>query len=152
MLWGILVILIIAVDRAAKILVIKSMKINESITVINNFFYINYIENKGAAMGILQNGRYFFIPMTIIVAAVLIYVLVKAKNNLLKLTLTFILGGAIGNFIDRALWGSVIDFLHFRFWSYDFYIFNVADAFIVVGTILLAYYLLFIHKDKEKQA
>ena len=150
MIWIIISLLAACLDQLVKFLVITNIKQENSITIINGFFYITYIKNSGAAWSILQNGRLFFIILTPVIMAVIYYYLYKADNQVLKLSLSLILGGAFGNFIDRLFRGSVIDFLEFHFGSYVFPIFNIADSFVVVGTCLLAIYLLFIHKEKEK--
>ncbi|MDP4182123.1 MAG: signal peptidase II, partial [Bacillota bacterium] len=87
----------------------------------------------------------------IVLAAVLIRIHMKTDNKFLKTALTIILGGAFGNFIDRLFRGSVVDFLQFYFGSYQFPIFNLADSFIVIGTILLMFYMLFIQKENENR-
>lgn len=148
MLWGIIIIAIILLDRISKILVVKNMNVGDSFAVISDFFYMTYIENRGAAMGILQNGRVFLIIITLLISTALVYYLYKTEGRVARFSLAMILGGAVGNLLDRIFRGSVIDFLDFRFGSYNFYIFNVADSFVVVGTILLAYYLLFVYKEK----
>lgn len=145
--WVIIIVLIVVLDQATKFLVIKNIEFGSLIPVIDRFFYLTYYENKGAAWGVLQNGRYFFIVLTIIVSVFIAYFLYRSDSRLLSLSLSFILGGAIGNFIDRVVKGSVADFLDFHFGSYNFPTFNVADSFVVVGTIFLACYLLFVYTD-----
>jgi signal peptidase II len=149
MVWIIIVFSVLLADQVTKYLIVKNMAINDSITVINNFFYITHWKNKGAAWGIFQNGRIFFIVLTIIILAILVYILAKYENKFLRISLSLLLGGAIGNLIDRISRGSVVDFFQFYIGSYEFPIFNVADTFIVIGTIMLAIYMLFIHKDKQ---
>jgi signal peptidase II len=151
MIWIIIVVIICALDQFSKYLVMHNVSEITPITVINGFFYIKHIKNYGAAMGIFQNKGIILIPLTIIVSILICYFLLKSKNRILKISLSFIHGGAIGNLIDRIFYGSVTDFLDFHlgpltFWKY---IFNVADAFVVVGTFILAFYLLFIYKEKE---
>jgi len=150
MFWALIVILIVVADQLSKFIIVKNVEMGEMIEVIKNFFYITYIRNRGAAWSILQNGRYFFIVLTIIASLIIIYLLLKSKNRVYSLALSFILGGAIGNLIDRIVVGSVVDFLEFHFWSYRFPVFNVADTFVTIGTILLAYYLIFIYKEPTK--
>lgn len=152
MIWIIIAFIICALDQLAKYLVINNVSESTPVTVINGFFYLTHIKNHGAAMGILQDGGFVLIPVTIIVSIVIAYFLLKSKSKILNVSLSFILGGAIGNLIDRIFRGSVTDFLDFhlgplKFWKY---IFNVADVFVVVGTMVLAFYLLFIYKEKEK--
>lgn len=149
MLWGIIVVIAIALDQVSKYIIERYVEYGSMIPVIDKFFYITYFRNKGAAWGMFQNGRYFFIAVTVIVAGVLIYMLTRSSNKLLKFSLAFILGGALGNFIDRVRVGSVVDFLDFYFGSYHFPTFNAADSFVVIGTVLLGIYMLFIHKERE---
>jgi signal peptidase II len=149
MIWVIIVAVIVALDQITKYSVIKSIGFGELIPVIDRFFYLTYYENKGAAWGILQNGRYFFIVLTIIVSVIIAYYIYKSDSKLQSISLSLVLGGAIGNLIDRVYKGGVTDFLDFHFGSYNFPTFNVADSFVVVGTSLLAYYLLFVYKEKE---
>lgn len=141
--------IIIAADQVSKYIIVKYVEYNSLIPVINKFFYITYHENKGAAWGILQNRLYILIPLTIIMSIVMLYILVKTEIRILKLSLSFIIGGAIGNLIDRILKGKVVDFLDFYFGNYNFPTFNVADMFIVIGTMILALFVLFL---KEKSS
>ena len=123
----------------------------ESVTLIDKVFSFTYVLNEGAAFGVLQNQRIFFLIATLVVCIVGIVVLLKLekKHMLLKLSSGFILGGAIGNLIDRVVIGSVRDFLDATFidtlTGYSFPVFNVADIFVVCGVFMLAFYILFIH-------
>lgn len=150
MVWIILIVLGVALDQGVKYIIASNVDFGAQIPVIDNFFYITYWRNKGAAWGVLQNGRFLFIPLTIIISAVLIYVLYKANNKLLKLSLSLILAGAVGNLIDRVFVGSVVDFLQFFFGSYEFPVFNVADMMVDIGAFILIIYIIFFHKDKEE--
>lgn len=149
MLWIFIILATVVIDRISKLAVINNIGSADAITIIKNFFYIVHSENKGAAWGILQNGRYFFIIITAIILIVLAYFMRKYDNKLLKASIAFIIGGAMGNMIDRIFRGSVTDFLDFYIGSYHFPTFNAADSFVVIGTFLLAYYLLFIYKDND---
>jgi signal peptidase II len=151
MLWIAIAIAIVALDQASKFLIINNINLGQQIPVIGDFFNITHWKNTGAAWGILENGRLFFIPFTIVLSAVLIRIHMKSDSKFLKLSITIILGGALGNFIDRAFRGSVVDFLQFIFGSYQFPIFNVADSFVVIGTALMVYYILFMQKENEKK-
>lgn len=144
----ILILFIFAADQATKAVVSNALPLGGSHPVIEHFFYITHIVNHGAAMGMFQNGRFFLIPMTILIALVMTFYLIKSKQFLLRLTLSLILGGALGNLFDRIVKGGVVDFLDFRFGAFDFWIFNVSDIFVVTGTILFAIYLIFIQKDR----
>lgn len=151
MIWIMIVFIAVVLDRVSKMYIVSHIGFGKSIPVIENFFYLTYWENKGAAWGIFQNGRYVFIVLTIIITIVIAYIIYKSDNILLKTSLAIILGGAFGNLIDRVYKGSVVDFLQFRFGSYEFPNFNVADSCVCVGTILLAYYMLFIYKEKKEE-
>ena len=119
--------------------------------VIKDFFYITYCENTGAAWGILQNGRIFFIIMTFIALGFIVFYFFKDKAFIFRLALVFLMSGAVGNLIDRILYGKVVDFLDFYIFKYDFPVFNVADICVNIGTILLIIYLLFIYKEPIKE-
>jgi signal peptidase II len=121
------------------------------ITVINNFFYLRHLENEGAAFSILQGKTIIFLIVIPIISLIMIAIIIKNKNKFLRTTLSIILAGALGNLYDRIFNnGKVIDFLEFHFGSYYFPTFNVADCFVVVGTILLAIYILFAYKEENK--
>lgn len=144
-----IVIFAVVLDQVTKYLARLHLKSIGSIPIIPHIFHLTYTENRGAAFGILQNQRWFFIIITIIVGGAIIYYLFTYSGETLILTvsLSMILGGAIGNLIDRIRFGYVVDMLHFTL--IDFPVFNVADSFMVIGTILMAYYLLFISGAKE---
>ena len=136
-------IAITILDQITKWLVDTSLSYNYEVEVIKNFFYITYVKNKGAVWGILQNGRIFFVLITILVVIGILYFIAKEKSGYKKLVLSFILGGALGNFIDRLFRGYVIDFLDFYIFSYNFPTFNIADIFITIGTIALICVIIF---------
>jgi signal peptidase II len=151
MVWTAIIVLIIAADQVTKLIAMNNIEYGEMITVLDKFLYFTYHENTGAAWGIFPNGRYVFIVLTIIVSVALIYYLMKNENKFLRISLSFIIAGALGNWIDRVIRGSVIDFIDLRLWSFHFNIFNIADTFIQIGTIMLAVYILFIHEDKKSK-
>lgn len=135
----ILAIIVILVDQWTKWIVDKKMEVYESIPIIENFFYLTSHRNKGAAWGILQGHMTFFYIITVVVIVGIIYYMQKhAKDNrLLAISLSLLLGGAIGNFIDRLVRKEVVDFLDFIIINYDFPIFNVADSALTIGVILI---------------
>ncbi len=150
MIWAFIILVIIGLDQLTKYVVINSIGYGEMKPVINGFFYLAHYQNTGAAWGIFQNGKAFLIPVTLIVSIVIGYMLYKSKNKMYSISLSMVLGGAIGNFIDRAFReGGVVDFLDFHFGAYNFPTFNVADSFIVIGTILLSCYILFFMKEDK---
>jgi signal peptidase II len=150
MLYIIIAIIIIALDQITKYLVSVNIAYGELITVVENFFYITYHHNYGAAWGILQNARFFFIGIGIISSAAMIFIILKSESKFLNYSLAFLLGGAVGNLIDRIIRVGVTDFLDFYIGSYHFPTFNVADMSIVLGSILIAIYILFLYKDIEE--
>ena len=126
------------IDLISKQLINHFMKVGESIKLINNFFYITYARNKGAAWSILEDKRI----LLLIISVLALYLINKYMNkeNLSKLeSLSYgmIIGGILGNLFDRIFFGYVIDFLDFKLFGYNYPVFNLADTFIVVGIILL---------------
>ena len=105
--------------------------LGESITIIDDFLYITSHRNRGAAWGILEGQMWFFYIITVIVIIAIIYYMQKGKRrrcSYLNCHLAFMLGGAIGNFIDRVLRQEVVDFIHTYPFGYNFPIFNIADS------------------------
>lgn len=149
MLWAIIIAVLFVLDQITKTYVKTNLSLGQSNEVIKDFFYFTHVENTGAAFGILKNGRYFFIVLTIIISAVLVYIIVKNKSAFLRLSISIVLGGALGNFMDRLLYGRVTDFFDFYIFGYDYPVFNVADACINIGTILLFIYIIFIYKEPD---
>ncbi len=151
----VIAIIAIIVDQLTKYWIATGMERGDQISVIGNFFLITSHRNQGAAFGILQNQRWFFVVVTLIVVVAIIWYIQKVKSQpdkLLPVALSLVLGGAIGNFIDRARMGEVVDFLQFNFGSYTFPIFNVADSCIVVGVALIIIDALLDMSRQKKQA
>ncbi|AWP25134.1 signal peptidase II [Paenibacillus sp. LC231] len=126
-----------AVDQFIKWSVATFMDIGQKIPLISGFIQLTSIRNRGAAFGILQNQRLFFIVVTTIVLIGIIFYLYKIhrKQKELAYALALIFGGALGNFVDRALHGEVVDMLEFTFINYP--VFNLADVYIVTGGVLV---------------
>ena len=139
-------IFIIIVDQITKFLAFKHLKGNEAIVIIDNFLRLFYVENYGAAFGMLKDKRVFFIIVTLIVIFAVAFFMIKYSNILgkpVRIALLMLLGGAVGNLIDRIRVGYVIDFISVKLpGGYDFPVFNVADSFIVIGTILIMIFIL----------
>jgi signal peptidase II len=153
MLIGIVFAASIILDQLTKLWSVAVLKDGGSVKIIGDFLRFTYAENRGAAFSILQNQRWFFIIVTIIMLLVLAYIYFKTKNitNLSRLSIAMIAGGAIGNFIDRFRFGYVVDFIDVRFGSfYNFPIFNIADSFVVCGTILMIFLILFNKFEKSE--
>jgi signal peptidase II len=135
--------LVLVVDQATKIYIDKSMALHSSITVIDRFFNITYLRNKGAAFGILANSSYrlpFFILVSTVAVGVIFVVIKRLREDqkLAAISLSLIFSGALGNLIDRVRLGEVIDFLDAHWYEHHWPAFNVADSAICVGVFLLA--------------
>lgn len=135
--------IVLLLDQITKWIVVKEMYLGESSPIIEGIFYLTSHRNAGAAFGILQNQRWFFIVITILVVVGIIYYLLqlKGEKKLMSWALGLILGGALGNFVDRLMYGEVVDFLDVKIvfgnFYYDFPIFNVADSALVIGVGIL---------------
>lgn len=144
-----IIILGLILDRVTKLWALKELSNTSGIVVIKDFFGLFYLENRGAAFGILQNKLVFLSIVTFIVMIGTIYYIIKYKptSKLLRISLALIISGAIGNLIDRTYYKYVVDFLTLHYKDvYYFPTFNVADVLVVTGTFLLAIYL--IKEDK----
>ncbi|OLN22847.1 signal peptidase II [Domibacillus antri] len=149
----VLTLLVILLDQWTKWLIVTSMEIGESVKVIEDVFHITSHRNRGAAWGMLEGQFWLFYIITIIVVAAIIYFMrTEAKGKpLMKTSLAILLGGAIGNFIDRLFRGEVVDFVQTFIFGYHFPIFNIADAALTIGVILL-FGAMFIEDRKGKKA
>lgn len=151
-LYYVIATVVIAIDQLTKWLVVTKMELYEKIPIIDNFFHLTSHRNSGAAWGILQGQMTFFYIVTVIVVIGIIYYMQAygKDNGFLALGLSLILGGAIGNFIDRLLHQEVVDFLDFNIFGYDFPIFNVADSALVIGVIIVIIITIIEEKQKGK--
>lgn len=135
----ILSLIFLIIDQITKILVIKILPLSGSIEIIKNFFYIIPTNNTGAAFSILLGKRIFLIVVAILIIGILLYYIKKNKvdGKLNIIAFSLIIGGSLGNLIDRIVRGYVVDFISIKLGSYNFPIFNIADTLIVVGVFLL---------------
>lgn len=141
----------VAIDQVIKMLVTANLMPVGRITVINGFLNLFYLENRGAAFGMFQNQKWFFIAVTLAISIVIIIALFKYENHeFFSYTASIlIVGGGIGNLIDRVLHGYVVDYLSISFFPP---IFNFADCCVTVGTVfLLIHILLFVDKDGKSE-
>ena len=146
-------LILILIDQISKHLVRSSMELYDSITIIENFFHLTYISNDGMAFGInFPGGIYYFTAASFILTIILIgYLWYERKSHLLfRIALALIIAGAIGNFIDRALYKEVVDMFDFEFWGWHFYIFNVADSCVTVGMVLYLIYSLILQPKQQQ--
>ena len=143
-LYGILVAAIVAGDQLVKWWAVKALGPGGSWDVLPGIFSLTYAENQGAAFSILEGKRLFFVGMTVVM--ILLMLLLLKKGYILglwgKIAAAFVIGGALGNGIDRVLRGYVVDMFEVRF--IRFAIFNVVDIFITVGGVMLVIYFLFL--------
>jgi signal peptidase II len=137
-------------DQLTKILIDRELTYADRIPVIEGFFYLTHVRNTGAAFGLFADSPepmrlFFFVGISIVAIGIIFSFFRKLApgERLSSLALGLILGGAVGNLIDRVTRGEVVDFLHFRLWGgYSWPDFNLADSFIVVGVALLVLELL----------
>ena len=136
--------LIAFIDQGLKFLIINNFEMAKAKEVISNFFYITLIKNDGGAFGIMSGGKWIFIVLALVFIIYLIrYIYID--TNITKtdvLIYSLLLGGVIGNLIDRIIYGYVIDYLDFYVFKYDAPIFNFADMCIVIGAVMMIYILL----------
>ncbi len=132
-------IILLCIDQISKLLIVNLLTKTDSITIIKNFFYLTYINNDGAAFSILVGKRILLILIAVLVIVMLIRYIKKnnIQNKLELVSISLIIGGSLGNLMDRVVRGYVIDFLDFKIFNYNFPIFNLADTFIVIGVFLL---------------
>ena len=160
--------IVIILDQISKAVVVATIPEGSLIEVIPNIFNLTYIENRGAAFGMLSEQRWVFMIISVLAIVAICFFIWKEKpeSYWIKTPLAFILGGGIGNMIDRTLRPGVVDFIDADFVQYpvfsfgeklsvsfeDFPIFNIADCFITVGCITLIVYLLFFELPREAKA
>lgn len=139
----VLAALLIAADQIIKYLVVAFLKPVGTVSVIDNLVDLVYYENTGMSFGMMEGARWIFVIFTAAAMAVLVYLLFRNKNEkkLYYISIALIIGGGVGNLIDRILYGYVIDYFRVSFFPP---ICNFADYCIVIGAVLLAVYVLFI--------
>lgn len=149
MLYLILWAAIVAVDFFTKRRAQEVLSALDTVPLIKNVFHLTYVENRGAAFGVLANQRWIFIVLTVVILALLIGAAIKIKDKprWLSMGICFVCAGAVGNLIDRVRLGFVVDFFDFRL--INFPVFNVADIFVCVGAAVLAV-MFIIKEDKGK--
>ncbi|WP_332632265.1 signal peptidase II [Halalkalibacter flavus] len=145
-------LVVLIFDQITKWIVDSQMAIGERITIIEQVLYFTSHRNKGAAFGILQGQMWFFyIITTIVIIGIIYYMQKEAKNSrLFGLSLALVLGGAVGNFIDRLFRGEVVDFIDTYIFGYNFAIFNVADAALCIGVGLLFVKMIMDERQKKE--
>ncbi len=159
----VIALVIVALDRVMKLWIVQSisgevvggtwMRTGENIPLLPGVIHLTHVHNFGAAFSILENMRWPLFAITVLLMGAIIWALFagKVRHPVGMLSLGMVLGGAVGNAIDRALFGYVVDMFEVEFMNYA--VFNVADIFIVCGAVLFCVYILFFEgkEAKEKQ-
>jgi signal peptidase II len=136
---GIISIIILIVDFIFKYLVSNNMIINVRNCIIPNFFYLTYTKNDGAAWSSFSGQRYLLIAISIVII-IFVFGYLRKKKKISKLEIlgfSLLLGGALGNLLDRIIYGYVIDYLDFNLFNYNYPIFNLADSCVVLGVVVI---------------
>ena len=147
----IIIVAIIALDQWSKWAIKTSFNLYQSKPVIQDFLHFTYVTNDGMAFGLsFPGGKHVLLIMTILLTGFIVGFLWKEKNGhpLIKYGLALILGGAIGNLIDRLLYGKVVDFLDLMIGNFHWYIFNIADSSVTIGMILFIIHSIYVEQKK----
>ena len=144
-------VLLVILDQITKNLAVVYLKDKPAYVLWDGVFELHYLENSGAAFGMLQNQKVLFVSIAVIILVVIGYILIKLPRNrryaMLEVLLVLIASGAVGNMIDRVEFNYVVDFFYFKL--IDFPIFNVADIYVSVSCVLLAVLVIFYYKDED---
>ncbi len=144
-------VVLYALDRLSKTMAVAKLKDSVPVKFFNDNFELSYLENQGAAWGILSGKIWLLVIFTAIVLCLLLFFYFRIPNDkhfmMLRIAMLLIISGALGNIIDRIRFRYVIDFLYFK--AIDFPVFNVADCYVTIGTFMLVIGLLFVYKDSE---
>ena len=142
---------VVVLDQWTKYLTVLKLKPVGDVPLIEGWLHLDYVENTGAAFGMLKNQRWLFLVLTtVVVLAMLAYLILKRKtvHPFLASGIAMIIGGGIGNQIDRIARGYVVDMIYVKI--IDFAVFNVADSFVCIGAAILCIYVLFLYKEPDK--
>ncbi len=144
-------ILLVILDQITKNLAVVYLKDKPAYVIWDGVFELHYLENSGAAFGMLQNQKILFVTIAAVILLIIGYLLIKLPRNrhyaMLEALLVLIASGAVGNMIDRVQFNYVVDFFYFKL--IDFPIFNVADIYVSVSCVLLAVLVIFFYKDED---
>ena len=137
----------IASDQITKLIINKTFDLNESVSLIKNFLYLRYIKNPGIAFGLSLGHPLLMLAVTSLIIIILFVLFLKGKitpdNELGRIAMVMILGGAIGNLIDRIRMREVIDFIDMGLGRYRWPVYNLADTYVTIGMFILIYVLSF---------
>ena len=144
-------VILIIIDQWTKALAVEHLMNQKPLVLIPGVFQLHYLENRGAAFGMLQGQRFFFVVIAILVLAAITYIYFKLPwqkhFHYLRAVGIFVAAGAVGNLIDRVSLGYVVDFFYFEL--INFPIFNVADIYVTCASFVLAFLILFYYKEEE---
>lgn len=151
MLAAVIAVLAIIADQITKYIVVENIDFKGTVPFIPGFMSFYHTRNTGAAFSMFSDQRWVFMVFSFISMGLIIFILIKEykRHKLLNIALSMVLGGGIGNMIDRIRLGYVVDFFKTEFM--DFAVFNVADCFITVGAVLLGVYVIFFEPRVEKR-
>lgn len=149
----IVIFAVVLLDQVTKQLAVSCLADISTFPVIKDVFHLTYVENRGAAFGMLANNRaVFMIISSVGIVALMVWLIIaKPKDIWTRLGVSFIIGGGIGNMIDRCARGFVVDMIDCRF--INFYVFNVADSFVCIGcgVVILTLLIEIIKEEKQKK-
>jgi len=150
--WSVIIILSVILDQLTKYLAVCFLKPIDTFPIIRDVLHLTYVTNRGAAFGMLSDNRWIFMVVSTVSIVLLGYYLYKKRDThpLLCTALSFIIGGGIGNMIDRTMLGYVVDFIDFR--VINFAVFNIADSFVCVGCAFIFLWLFFFADKEEKKS
>jgi len=159
-----IIVAVLILDQITKYAIKTSMTLGQSFSVLGDFFRITFVENPGMAFGVRIENTALFFTLSVVAALLVFYYIIRLRNQgwFLQIALSFIAAGAIGNLVDRFIYGKVIDFLDFEF--FDIFIppfnllglhfsgysmtrwpvFNVADSAVTVGMVMIIFFLIFV--------
>ena len=144
-------IVLIALDQWTKHLAVLRLKGQSPIVLWDGVFELHYLENRGAAFGILQGQKAVFLVCTLLILILIVFFYNRLPAGkrffMMRLVAVFLAAGAVGNLIDRMRYSYVVDFLYFKLIGFP--VFNVADCYVTVGAVLLAVLILFVYKEEE---
>ena len=147
--------LVVVFDQISKYLVRHNLDLHATVPVVGDFFRLTYVENSGIVFGIKVGVALpLFTVLSIAATILILYFFYRERTSHLgiRISLALVLGGAIGNLIDRIVFGQVVDFLDFGLGKYRFFVFNVADSAVTVGVVLFLLLTTFIHPQRQEAA
>lgn len=149
--WTITALIVIIIDQLTKWLTVAFLKPIGSMPLWQDVLHLTYVENTGAAFGLLKNHRWvFMIVSTVAIIAMIVFMILnRSQSVLFNISIGMIIGGGIGNMIDRIVNGFVVDFIDFTL--INFAVFNGADSFVCIGAVLLFIYILFIEGKSNNE-